>query len=112
MKLTLRWLGVTAAALLLGMYMPSAVAEEVEAEKVEAVRVTVEVDKEGNGINVRIAKSGGDEEEEKLDQERVEATRRWRFELSKPDRQKVLAIVNVEIEGFDIEEKQQQQGWE
>lgn len=112
MKLSLGWLGISAGVLLVGMYMPSAVAEEVKAEKVQALSVTLEVDRESNGINVRIAKSGDDQEQKKLDNEGVESARSWRFELSEPNQQKTLAIINIEIEGFEIEDKQQQSGIE
>lgn len=108
MKLTIGWLGITATVLGFGMYITSVLADEVQKEKVEAVRVTIEVNQEGNSINVRIAKSDGDEEPKKSDQEEIETIRRWRFELSEPDRQKNLAIFNLELEGFEIEEKKAQ----
>ena len=93
MKHTIGWLGITATVLGFGMYMPSVLADEVQTEKVEAVRVTIEVNQEGNGLNVRIAKSSGDEEGKKSDQEEIEAIRRWRFELSEPDKQKKLGYL-------------------
>ena len=102
MKLTLGWWGITATVLCLGVYMPSVRADEVQVEKVEDVRVTIEVNPENNSINVRMAKSGGDGEKTQSDQEKIEAIRRWRFELSEPDRQKTWAIINLELEGFEI----------
>ena len=103
MKLTRGWLGITATVLGLGMYMPSVRADEIQAEKVESVRLTIEVNPEGNSINVRMAKSSDDGEKKKSDQEEIEAIRRWRFELSEPDKQKTWAIINLELEGFEIE---------
>ena len=106
MKLTLGWLGIMATVLGFAMYIPRVLADEVQKEKVEAIRLSIEVNQEGNGLNVRIAKSGGDGEPKKSDQGEIETRRRWRFELSEPDRQKSWAIFNLELEGFEIEEKQ------
>ena len=105
MKFTLGGLGITTTVLYFGMYLPSVLAEEVQAEQVEAVRVSIEVNQEDNGVNVRIAKSGGDGGVKKSGQEEIDAIRRWRFELSKPDKPKTWAIFNLELEGFEIEEK-------
>ena len=108
MKLTVGWWGITATVLCFGMYMPSVLADEVQESKIEALRVTISVNQEGNSINVRMAKSEGDGEEKKSDQEEIETIRRWRFELSEPERQKTWVLINLELEGFEIESKQPQ----
>jgi protein TonB len=72
-------------------------------------KLSFDIDENGHTMNVRIARSSGNEE---LDQSAVEAVQRWRCDPSSSNRRDVNATVSFELKGSERQrqnrERQQQ----